>query len=223
VPTMRLPAAQANDIEVICSFGPDFLEQAAAAIEAIPLTIERNKIQSVLTKFGSEKAEPLDRVLFGLAVASRRRFDKVSTLLDSISPPVAWDGERRRKWNESLKNCRRPLERLLSAESIVLATKALDLSFDVERFCVAARIITDIRPVFDTARSQIVGSTIRHTFRLEYAGIDGTTSSMSVGLDANDIAKIKEACEEAGNKVAAVQKLLKKGGISEIIIPGEET
>ena len=105
---------------------------------------------------------------------------------------------------------------------MVLATKALDLSFDVERFCVGTRIITDVRPVFDPSRNQIVGSAIRQTLRLEYMSLDGTVTSMSIGLDADDIDRLKKACDEAIHKVGVVRDALTKSGLTEIIVPGED-
>ncbi len=131
---------------------------------------------------------------------------------------MEWDDAQRTKWQE----CRSALEQLLSTESIALAAKAADLSFDVERFCVGARIITDIRPVFDPRRDKIVGSTIRQTLRLEYMSLEGTISNMSIGLDAEDIDRLKKACEEATHKVAVARSTLTKSGLTEIIVPGED-
>ncbi len=223
MPTLRLPLAQANDIAAICSFGNELLAKIASRIERMPRTIDRDKIQAELDEFGEEVAAPLGRVLFALAAATRRRFGDVSSLLDQIRPPISWEESHRKQWQEAIQKSRPALERLLSAESVVLATKALDLSYDVERFCVTSRIITDIRPVFDADHTQIIGSTIRHTLRLEYMGVEGSVSSMSIGLDADDIARIKSSCEEATKKATAVRELLTKSGIKDVIIPGEET
>jgi hypothetical protein len=223
MPTLRMPPAQANDIAKVCSIGNDKLSRIAAGVAKMARTIDRDKIRSELAKLGPDIAEPLDRVIFGLAIAARRRFDTMSTILDNVVPPTTWDDARRARWEKDLQACRPALEQLLSAESIILAAKAIDLSFDVERFCVASRIITDIRPVFDAERSEIIGSTIRHTLRLEYTGIDGTVTSVSVGLDADDIAHLKDACEEATLKVEAAKRLLEKSGVNDVIIPGEET
>ncbi len=128
---------------------------------------------------------------------------------------MEWDDAQRTKWQE----CRSALEQLLSTESIALAAKAADLSFDVD---VGARIITDIRPVFDPRRDKIVGSTIRQTLRLEYMSLEGTISNMSIGLDAEDIDRLKKACEEATHKVAVARSTLTKSGLTEIIVPGED-
>jgi len=216
---IRLSKAQADDITTVCSFNGETLKRIAEAIERLPYTIRQEKIQAAIaSEFGTEKAEPLGRVLFGLATVHRRHFENVSSLLESISIPAEWDDLRRTKWEE----CRPALEQLLSTESVVLATKAADLSFDVERFCVGTRIVTDIRPVFDPQRSQIVGSAIMQTLRLEYMSLDGTVASISIGLDAGDIDHLKKACEEATHKAEVAQDTLTKSGLTEIIVPGEE-
>lgn len=216
---IRLSKAQTDDITAVCSFGGETLIQIAAAIERLPFTIRQEKIQEIIAaQFGAEKAEPLGRLLFGLATVNRRHFENVSALLESISLPAEWDDLQRTKWRE----CRPALERLLSTKSVVLATKATDISFDVERFCIGARIITDIRPVFDPQHNQIVGSAMMQTLRLEYMSLDGTVSSMSIGLDAGDIDHLKKACEEATHKADVARDTLSKSGLTEIIVPGED-
>jgi hypothetical protein len=215
---LRLSKKQADDIATLCELGVDTLTRIAAAIETMPLTVKDAKIKETITsQFGIGQAESLERVLFGLATIHRRRFDDVSELLDAIRSD-SWNETQRAAWLA----CRPAFEQLLSAESVVLATKALDLSFDVERFCVGARIITDLRPVFDRPRTTIVGSTIRQTLRLEYSSIDGTVTSVSIGLDAEDISRLKQSCEEALLKVSVAKSLLMKAGLTEILIPGEE-
>jgi|ERR1700730_1004512 len=217
---IRLSKAQSDDIATLCSFGSTTVERFADTIERLPLTIRREKIQeAIASQFGKEKAEPLGRVLFGLATLHRRNFASVSTLLDSVSIPPEWGDAQRAKWQE----CRPALERLLSAASVILAAKATDLSFDVERFCVGARILTDIRPVFDLQREKIVGSTLRQTLRLEFMSLDGKVTSMSIGLDADDISRLKKECEEAIHKSTVTRDMLQKSGLTEIIIPGEES
>jgi hypothetical protein len=216
---IRLSKAQADDIATVCSLGSGILMRVATAVEALPTTIKKKKIQeAIAAQFGAETAQPLARILFGLATVHRRTFDSVAALLESISLPAEWDEAKRAKWRE----CQAALIRLLSAESVVLATKAADLSFDVERFCVNARIITDIRPVFDLPRDRIIGSTIRQTLRLEYMSLDGTVTSVSIGLDADDIDRLKKACDEATHKADVARDTMTKSGLKEIIVPGED-
>lgn len=217
---VRLTKTQSEDIATLCSFGAKAVTRLAEAIEGLSPTIRREKIQEVIAaQFGKEKAESLGRVLFGLATLHRRNFDSVSALLDSLSIPLDWDDTQRANWEE----CRPALQRLLSAASVILAAKATDLSFDVERFCVGARIITDIRPVFDPKHEKIVGSTLRQTLRLEFVSLDSKVTSMSIGLDADDISRLKKECEEAIRKATVTRDTLQRSGLTEIIIPGEES
>jgi hypothetical protein len=215
----RLSRAQADDVAVICSWGSDALMQIAAAIEKSPPTIQKQKIrQTIATEIGGDKAEIVSRVLVSLAGALRRNFASPRELIDGLALPPDWTDAQRAKW----RDCEGAIEKLLSIESVVLAAKATDLSYDVERFCVGARIVTDIRPVFDLERNGILGSTVRQTLRLEYATSDGTITSISIGLDADDIERIRKACEEATHKTSVATETLKKSGIQEIVIPGED-
>ena len=216
---IRLSKSQADDFAALCAVGPDLLLRVAQAIEALPLTIKRERVQKAIVEAaGADHAEPIERVVFGLATVHRRNFDDTSSILERLDVPRGWSDSQRQSWHD----CKPSIDRLLSAKSIVLSTKAADLSLDVERYCISARIITDIRPVFDEVRAGIVGSAIRQTFRIEYMSPNGVVTSLSIGLDEGDIKKIQKSCQEAINKTQTISKMLNQANITEILVPGEE-
>jgi hypothetical protein len=220
MPVIRPSKEQADEIAAVCSLGSETLSEIASIIEALPVTVRAEKIRAAISaKVGTAKAEALERVLLVFSVAIRRRFDNVPTLLDSVLLPTEWNDAQRQKWRE----CRPALERLLSIESVILTTKATDLSFDIERLCIASRIITDVRPVFDLERNKVIGTTIRQTLRLEYSSSNGDVESISIGLDADDIVRLKKSCEEAIHKAEILKNMLEKAGLTEMLIPGDES
>ena len=218
-PKIRLSSSQAEDLYAVCSLGPALLSKVASAVSALPPTIRKDKVQVAIAAIaGAEKASLIRRVVFGLATVYRRNFDDVSSLLNHVMVPHSWTDKDRADWHA----CIEPLEQIMSSNAITLSAKAADLSFDVERFCLGARIITDVRPVFDKERGNIVGTTIRQTMRLEYMANDGTVTSLSIGLDASDLVRIRQACEDAIHKADVAAKTMQSIGSGEVIISGED-
>jgi hypothetical protein len=220
--SIRLSQPQADDLAVICSIGASSLIRVLGKVEDAPITIRASKLrETILTaQIGGDKADVLGRVLLGLATLMRRGPSNASEVLAMVSGSLAlrWNPDQMKQWQD----CRPVFERLLSSRSVTLATKATDLSYDVERFCIGSRIITDIRPVFDDEREAIVGSTIRQTLRLEFMSMDGSANSISVGLDKDDISRLKDACEEALRKATRAQETMRKAGLSETVVAGED-
>ena len=218
VPTISLARSQADDLATVCALGSAGIRRIASAIDAAQGTIKPGKIREIIAaQVGKDNAEAVKRVLFGITTASRRGSLSISELLDGLSQSLAarWDEANLEKWQA----CRPALEGLLASKSMVLATKAADLSSDFERICLAVRVLTDIRPVFDDQKREILGSTITQTLRMEYIAPDGDQQSISVALDMDDLAQLKTACEDAVRKAEIAKKML--GDKIEIIMPGE--
>ena len=219
--TISLSASQRTDLASVCAAGAGKIDQVTARLNETPVTIRSSRIRDLIgAVVGTDKKEAFGRVIFGLATASRRVFSDTKSTLDSVTSALIphWSEDQMKTWAA----CQPALERLLNAKSVALAAKASDLAFDVERFCVGVRIVTDIRPVFDGPREAIVGSTIRQTLRLEYVSLDGSPSSISIGLDSEDIGILKSACEEALRKAEVAKITLESKGLPELLMPGED-
>jgi hypothetical protein len=128
-----------------------------------------------------------------------------------------WSPEDISKWQEMEPR----LRHLLSLGSVATIVKALDLSFDYYSLLQNSKIITDIRPVFNEAGSEILGALVSFTLRLHLDSISGS-SSMSIALDQADVKKLLEACERALKKAKTAQAFMRTGGINQTFISGEE-
>lgn len=82
-----------------------------------------------------------------------------------------------------------------------------------------ARIITDVRPVFNEEGSEIEGAIVSFTLRLHYDNIGGS-ESLSVALDEGDVQKMLATCQRALKKAQVAQALLLKSGIQKTFIAG---
>jgi Sec-independent protein translocase protein TatA len=225
MPTLRLTKSQMEDIAAVCAFGPERLPGIARAIGGLPLTIKRSAIRAAIAdEVGDEQARPLVRLLFGLATANRRGIGPIGELMDGVRQTLAnqkWEPDDLARWDA----CRPLLEQLLRLPTVVATAKALDLSYDFARLCMATRILTDIRPVFDEEngrKTDIIGTTITQTLRIDYNSPAGSHQTISFALDLGDIRQLRSACEEAIAKAEKARQLIEDGCQMPTTMPGEE-
>jgi hypothetical protein len=219
--SVRLARSQIDDIVSLCRLGPPQLNALADALQDTRPTIKRDELRRVVAETITDPAaaQGARRVLSGLSTATRR-FNVPSTeLLESVGENLLTqklDESDLRAWHES-----RPIiERMLSAPIIGLDAKAKDLAFDFERLYARARILTDIRPVFDDARDDIVGVDITQTLRLDYMSPvrDGATT-LSIAMDTADIEQLKKCCEDALQKANKAREYMEKINL-DVAMPG---
>lgn len=70
------------------------------------------------------------------------------------------------------------------------------------------KLITDLRPVFDKAGTNILHMIVAQTLLIDY--YDGfKPSRIEIGLDATDLADLRRACERAEGKAVALKESMK--------------
>lgn len=110
-------------------------------------------------------------------------------------------------WDNKVAPC---IAELLESRLLRVATKSANLAYDYANLLRSARIITDVRPVFDDAVECIEGAVVSHVLRLKYTGLDDETS-VSIVLDAADVGRLQDECARALTKGKLSQKWLGEG------------
>jgi hypothetical protein len=105
--------------------------------------------------------------------------------------------------------------------AVVLPAKARELAFDFERIYTRARILTDIRPVFDDARNEIMGANVTQTLRLDYTSRNDSSTSLSLALDMSDIEELRKCCKDALRKATISREKIEASWGIEAALPGE--
>lgn len=211
-PTIRLNKSQADALASACNLGSDSLLRMAGVLESERANlISPASLRQIIARETSDAtARTVARFLIGLATLRRRSFATASELLDGVAeglPTVhAWDEAGLARW----RSCRPALEKLLESKLLVLTAKAVDLVFDFAEFCIGVRILTDVRPIFDDPKEEIIGAAIAQTLRLEYAGKNGEYNSISVALDLDDVQRLRTACEEALRKAEVAKRMVEE-------------
>jgi hypothetical protein len=107
------------------------------------------------------------------------------------------------------------LNKLLSVKTLVISSKVERLRLDYPATLHDATILSDIRPIFDTADERPVGCAIAHTLEIEYHE-SGEHKEFYVVLDNEDLQKMKRVIQRAEAKAASLKALLKTSGLPDL-------
>src|SRR5262249_37735468 len=134
-----------------------------------------------------EVAESLLRQILSLTSLERQRGLTADEVLSGLLYGLRhtenpWSEDEIARWQQ-----REPeLRRLLEHPQIWRVSKTLDLSYDYANLLQEARIVSDIRPVFDQSATQIEAAVVSFTLRLRYDSLDGN-HGISIALNQSDV------------------------------------
>jgi len=95
-----------------------------------------------------------------------------------------------------------------------VASKVGELLLEYEHLFLSSRIITDIRPVFDSDLNKIpAGALIVHTLKLEYKQ-GNEEKDFYMALDTNDVKKLREQLDRAEQKAESIKLMLNQAQVS---------
>ena len=168
------------------------------------------------------EANILMRQLMSLYTLRRQRGVSAKELLEGLSRSITtaeprWNDEEISRWNALEPQ----LQSLLSLSVVWTVVKGLDLSYDYTNLLQNAKILTDIRPVFDEDASNIQGAVVSYTLRLYFDSLEGS-KSLSIALDEKDVEKLLKVCERALKKAKTAKNFMHKHDVKRTFIPGEE-
>lgn len=95
-----------------------------------------------------------------------------------------------------------------------VASKVGELLLEYEHLFLGSRIITDIRPVFDSDLNKIpAGALLVHTLKLEYKQ-GNEEKDFYIALDTNDVKKLREQLDRAEQKAESIKLMLNQAQVS---------
>ena len=97
--------------------------------------------------------------------------------------------------------------------SLGLTAKALDILTDAQHLFYTAKILTDIRPVFNEEGKVIEAAVIVHNLLIHY-GDAGDHKNFFVHMDTDDIKQLRAVLDRADQKAKALQALLQRSEVS---------
>ncbi len=216
---LRISSTQSEDFKVISNIDPALLEQLLDKLRNIstPLVNQVELKRMFYRYLDKENGNILYKHILSISTLLRERsitVDEFFTSIDATLKKTGWISDELKKWEGIAKY----LKDILQLDVICLVTKILDLTYDYTNLLEKTRVLTDIRPVFDEKKEQIVGSIITQTLRLHYYSEDAS-HNLSITLDEKDLNTLEKACSDAKEKAKQAKDLMiEKCGIQSFIV-----
>lgn len=216
---------QLRDLAVLRDLGEEGINSIIEKLVALDSAIKPSEISgqlNVVLPDSPEKVSCIMDVLMSLVTLCKQRNITPEELLTGLDNGIAssksWSEDETTKW----KGLRPVLVKLFSLPALSIVVKALDLSYDYANLLQTAKILTDIRPVFDSDATSIQGSVVSHTLRIYYTSLEGNRHSLSLALDESDVIDLSKACERAMKKAKVAKDFMQNHGVKGSYITGEE-
>lgn len=215
---LNVPEEHAGSIIRIKNLGPDevdalvcALERATTGTNAELFSLLRPALPLFKTKELRDLIEAL-RSLYGARTGMDLPTDQFASEL--ISAIRQREDDLRIADSEEIDRLEATFKRILSVHPLSMMAKARDLLYDYENTFCDARVITDIRPVFDTdiqvPPTEVV---ITHTLKMEYHH-GSVHTELHVALDKDDLDVLLGVLIRAQEKSATLNALLSKSGLT---------
>ncbi len=221
----QLSTEQIRDLEVIRDIRPSVIQAVAQSIDEItPLPLDPNQLHSAVSSTiqSESTATSVVSILLSLHGLMRRRSldaqDVTAGINIALEQQANWSSEDLERW----RDLDQKFSSLLALPAISNVAKALELSYEYAHLYQSARILTDIRPLFNDDGSDIAGAVVSHTLRLRYDGVDGN-HGISIAVDEFDICELAHQCERAMAKSQTAKRVMsEKVGVSARITGGRD-
>lgn len=226
---IRLSRQQITDLAAIRDLGAEALQGVLAHLQRlkpIPLRPTALRKEVVCALGGNESAaDHLLRPVLGLNQLIRQRELTVDEVFEGLrqgilSADPSWSDTEVDGWNA----VEPPLRHLFESTPLRTVSKAIDLAYEYANLFQGARIITDIRPVFndlDDDKMDMEGAVVSFTLRLLYDSREGN-HSLSIALDKADVETLRYQCGRALSKARFARKRMRDTGVP-TVISGEST
>jgi hypothetical protein len=174
------------------------------------------RLASELGKWDREKATVAIKAVVGLAAFRAQSGESpekvVSDVLAAAKSADPDDDKQDEEWlsEEGEAHLRDALVKLLSTKQLDVAAKAVGVLNDNQRSFIVARVLSDIRPVFqDDVVKGPAAAVLVHSLKVEFLE-SGRPKEFFVTLDGQDLRSLLKIVQRALEKDHQLQKLLAK-------------
>ena len=221
---LQIPEQHLPDLAAIRDAGPEKLQVAIDRIESLdhPMLAAAELREQLHDVFPPDRLADVTSQLMGLCQLTRDQRVTSSEIVEGITiglrrmpAHAVWEEKEFERWSA----VRESLARLLSLPNLVTIPQALRLTFDHANVLTQARVITDVRPVFDEDGGRVLGAVISQTLRVHYQS-GSEARSISLAMDQDDVESLRRACERALRKARVARDMVQQTG-RHVMVPGE--
>lgn len=221
---VRIPKEAYEDLHFLASFGTKLIE-ISTLFEGLEPHLSLRFYEDELIRrlrLQAHEAHRAVRIIITLHILLERSGENTERFLSLLSTAIESGAEPdwKEKYFEIWQDNKQFLVPLLSLPNFRLTIKAQRLAYDHQNLLHDTFIITDIRPIFDDDRLDIIGSIINNTLTITYLE-NKETKNLHLAVDVTDIEKLKNQCDRTLSKIKQTKIQLKGTGWF-VLVPGED-
>jgi len=212
VQTITIPERYASGLAKVKNLSESDVQEVVLALERAA-TGTRKEILSLvspaLPSFSSNDTREIVETLRSLYRAQIGMDVPVEQFVPGLIAAVSQSDNRELQTTDpsELVRLEGTLKKLLGVRRLWMVSKARDLQTEYESTFCDARIVTDMRPVFDAGvKESPVGFALTHSLKLEYHHHDEHTA-IYISMDKGDIETLLLVLERAKQKASTLSEL----------------
>ena len=213
MPTMRVPDRFVPAFAMLRDMSLAMYASLLQAISGANPTLRSSALAASICEGSDFAPDEVGALVDALtSLAGLRRVQDVSA--DEMSHRVAASPDLETPEHEQEAFAGRITE-LAESTPIRLLGKALDMGTEHDRVFVAARILTDLRPIFgDDVTEPPEGALLSHTLKFEFVHDEGNFGNFYIVLDEEDLKNLDGLISRARQKAASLKSTLEAAGLT---------
>jgi hypothetical protein len=219
MPALTIPESAYAAIQLLIRLSPSDFEAFLEALSRAEPSLDKDNFWSHVAKH----VENIDRStikvilneIFQMAEAVDGTGIGIDEFAESVAEAAALAKSDRFPFGEGDRKILK--DRLVKIfegrKGLNITKKAMGVLVDQEHTFYHAKILTDVRPVFNEKGDSVDAAVIVHNLRIHY-GKESDHKDFYVALDTSDIQSLRDVLNRADAKAKCLQGLLKISGIS---------
>jgi hypothetical protein len=215
----KIPESAFKAIQHLVNFSePDFeifLDALTNAEPSLDKDLFWTHVAEHAKKIDKKVVESILHEIFEMHEAWEPTVDGLDKFVDLMAMAAAEVKSENFKLNQDdQKKFKGRLKKIFEGrKGLETTVKAMDVLLEQEHTFYHARIVTDIRPIFNKSGDSVDATVIVHNLRIHY-GKGSDHKDFYVALDTSDIHILRQVLDRAVSKANCLQGLVKQAGIS---------
>ena len=212
--TLTIPEQHASGLSKIMSLSDGDMDQLVKALEGAT-SLNRATLSSMVTAALPSLSQKQSEEVIGTLLSLYSARSSVETSVESfVADLVAAATVDSATAGVQVDQAGKNLQRALGIRPLSMIAKARSIHTDHENTFCNVRILTDLRPVFDTdVKEQPVGFVLFHMLKLAYHHA-GRHTTIHVAMDKADIDALANVLVRAQEKATSLSQAASKCGFS---------
>jgi hypothetical protein len=214
MPSISLTKKHLDQLKTLCGMGPEQLNLVLSELnKSKEIFIRLEELSSFINKYlEKESAAALaTHLLSARRLADKYQFSVTEALvvLENELVTKKWDEEELKRW----RAIKPAFQALAENEKIEIVAKASALFYTHSNHLHDFSIVTEMKPIFNESRRDIVGGIIENKLFLTYSDGGETESSLEISITYDELRRLREVADRAISKTDTLGARLEKSGL----------